>query len=382
MIPSQRHLFSLPRDTAYLNCAYTSPLLNSAAAAGQKAVAAKTAPWAIRPDDFFSTLETVRALFARIIDATPDQVAVIPAVSYGIALAARILPVAKGSSIVVLADQFPSNIYSWRRKAAENGAEITTVQHPADSNWTRALLEAIDKRTAVVAVSNCHWTDGTLIDLDQIGEKCRAMGAALVVDGTQSLGAMPFSVPRSQPDFLVTTAHKWLLGPYSYGFCYVNSRWHGHQPLEENWLNRAGSEDFSRLVDYRDDYQKGARRFDVGAASNFILSPVAAAGLRQIIEWDVSRVADTLAMRINAISGRAESMGWSVPQPQVRSPHMVGLRSPGGLADGIGDRLAAEKVFVSIRGDSIRVSPHLYTTDDDVERLFDVLEKNRPHRSA
>ena len=376
MIPCQRHLFSIPLDTAYLNCAYTSPLLKSAALAGKEAVAAKTAPWAITPADFFEALETVRAFFARIIVAPPGCVAVIPAVSYGIALAARTLPVEKGSAIVVLADQFPSNIYSWRRKAAENQADIITVKRPADGDWTRVLLTAIDRQTAVVAIPNCHWTDGTLIDVDQIGEKCRATGAALVIDGTQSLGAMPFSVPRTRPDFLITTAHKWLLGPYSYGFCYVDERWQGHLPLEENWMNRAGSEDFSRLVDYRDDYQEGARRFDVGAASNFILSPIVAAALQQIIEWDVAGVAAALSVKVDAIAARAEAMGWSVPQPQVRSPHLVGLRSPGGLAKGIGERLAAEKVFVSIRGDSIRVSPHLYTTDDDLERLFAVLEKN------
>jgi selenocysteine lyase/cysteine desulfurase len=195
---------------------------------------------------------------------------------------------------VVLHDQFPSNVYSWRSLAAQKNAVVKTVPRPVDNDWTPALLESIEDNTAVVAVSNCHWTDGTLIDLEKIGEQCRLKGAALVIDGIQSLGALPFSVERVQPDFLVAGTHKWLLGPYSFGFCYVDSRWHDGMGLEENWMNRADSEDFSRLVDYRDNYQNGARRFDMGESSSFILSPIAAAALKQILDWGVENIALTL----------------------------------------------------------------------------------------
>lgn len=377
MIPCQRDMFDLPEKVAYLNCAYTSPLLKTAQEAGRTAIQAKANPWTITSADFFTSAETARELFARLIGCNADNVALVPAVSYGIALAARNLPVARDQVIVILQDQFPSNVYPWLRVAHEKNAVVKTVQRPQDNDWTPAVLEAIDNNTAIVAAQNCHWTDGTMLDLVKIGEKCRAIGAALVVDGIQSIGAMPFSMDKVQPDFLVAASHKWLLGAYSFGFCYVAPQWHGGTPLEENWFNRAGSEDFARLVDYRESYQSGARRYDQGEASNFILSPIAAAGIRQILEWGVENIAGTLQNKTDAIAARAQQMGLSVAPTHVRAPHMIGLSKPGGFNKGLPILLAEDNVFVSVRGESIRISPHLFTDDEDIDRLFTVLEKGR-----
>jgi selenocysteine lyase/cysteine desulfurase len=176
-----------------------------------------------------------------------------------------------------------------------------------------------------------------------------------------------------QPDFLVTTAHKWLLGPYSYGFCYVSPRWQQGRPLEENWLNRDGSEDFARLVQYRQAYQDGAKRFDAGEASNFFLAPIAGEALRQILSWGVAAIAETLQTRTDTIAERAAELGLAVAPAAHRAPHMIGLRHPEGLPADLPARLAAAKVFASARGDSIRIASHLYNTDADVERLFHVL---------
>jgi selenocysteine lyase/cysteine desulfurase len=374
MIPCQRDLFAIPEDVAYFNCAYTSPLLKSAQAIGQDALARKTTPWELTTDFFFRDLNANRALFAALVEAAADDVALIPSVSYGIALAARNLPVNPGQSIVVLQDQFPSNIYVWQDLARERGAAVVTVPRPGDGNWTGAVLEAITPQTAVAALPHCHWTDGTLIDLVAVGDHCRACAAALVVDGTQSLGAMPFSVKAIQPDFLVTTAHKWLLGPYSYGFCYVAPRWQEGRPLEENWLNREGSEDFARLVQYRAAYQDGAKRFDAGEASNFILAPIAGEALRQILSWGVADIAASLRTRTDAIAERAAALGLAVAPAAHRAPHLIGLRHPQGFPTDLPARLAAARVFASARGDSIRIAPHVYNTDADVERLFEVLQ--------
>ena len=375
MIPNQRHLFDLPADVAYLNIAYTAPLLHAAANAGRDAIQAKQHPWTISSADFFSSIETVRSLFSEIVGCDSGCVAIIPAVSYGIALAANNLPIENGQSIVVLHDQFPSNVYSWRNAASQKKAVLKTVPRPADNDWTPALMDSIEDDTAVVAVSNCHWTDGTLIDLEKIGEQCRSKGAALVLDGIQSLGALPFSIKRVQPDFLVAGAHKWLLGPYSFGFCYVDPKWHNGKALEENWMNRADSEDFSRLVDYRDSYQNGARRFDMGESSNFILSPIAAAALRQILDWGVENIAETLQAKTDDIADRAEEIGLVVAPKHARAPHLIGVLKPGGFRKELPNLLAQEKIFVSVRGESIRIAPHLYTTEEDIERLFSALRR-------
>jgi selenocysteine lyase/cysteine desulfurase len=226
-----------------------------------------------------------------------------------------------------------------------------------------------------VAVQNCHWIDGTLVDLEKVGEKCRAMKAALVVDGIQSIGAMPFSIDRIQPDFVAAASHKWLLGAYSFGFCYVAPKWQAGTPLEENWFNRSGSEDFSRLVDYRESYQSGARRYDQGEASSFILAPIAAAGIKQILEWGVENISATLQSKTDEIADRAQQMGLSVAPPHLRAPHMIGVTKPGGFKKDLPLLLAQDKVYVSVRGESVRISPHLYINDGDIDRLFSVFEK-------
>ena len=376
-IPCQRDLFDIPEDVAYLNCAFTAPLLKSAAEAGHEAVATKANPWSITVDHFFLGLEECRKLFGRLIETHPDNVALIPAVSYGISLAAKNLPVSRGEEILVLADQFPSNVYPWMRVAGEKNAVLVTVSRPPDSNWSEAVLDRIGERTAVAALPTCHWTDGTTLDLVQIGQRCREAGAALVVDGTQSLGAVPFSVPEVQPDFLVTTSHKWLLGPYSYGYCYVAPERQNGVPLEENWMNREGSRDIARLVDYREGYQPGARRFDVGEASNFILTPIAAAALRQVLDWKPLSIASTLDELTGGIAQWAEESGFKIAARRFRSPHIIGLQKTGGFPKELPSKLAQQKVFVSVRGDSIRVSPHLYNNLKDLQRLFSALTFER-----
>jgi selenocysteine lyase/cysteine desulfurase len=375
MIPCQRDMFDIPENITYLNCAYTSPLLKAAQEAGRAAIQAKANPWTITSGHFFSSAETARELFARLVGCKADDVALVPAVSYGIALAARNLPVARDQSIVILQDQFPSNVYAWMRLAQENNAVVKTVQRPPESDWTPAVLEAIASDTAIVAVQNCHWTDGTLLDIEKIGAKCRTVNAALVIDGIQSIGAMPFSIDRVRPDFLVAASHKWLLGAYSFGFCYVAPKWQAGTPLEENWFNRAGSEDFSRLVDYRESYQTGARRYDQGEASSFILAPIAAAGIRQILEWGVGNISATLQGKTDTIADRAQQMGLGVAPVHTRAPHMIGVSKPGGFNKDLPQLLAQENIYVSVRGASVRISPHLFSTEEDVDRLFKVLEQ-------
>jgi selenocysteine lyase/cysteine desulfurase len=375
MIACQRKKFDIPKEVTYLNTAFTAPLMKSVQKAGNKALLSKVHPWTITADTFFRNLEDNRRLFSKLIRCTPDDVAVIPAVSYGIALAAKNIPVKKGQKILILEEQFPSNVFSWRKKAAASDADLTTIRRPNDSDWTTAVLKALDSKTAIVAVPNCHWTDGTLIDLVAVGRRCREHGAALVVDGTQSLGAMPFSVKDVQPDFLLTTSHKWLLGPYSFGFAYVAPKWQKGAPLEENWLNRHGSEDFAKLVVYRDDYQPGARRYDVGEASNFGLAPMAAAALTQILDWKVENIAQTLRRKTDGIATLAGEIGMSVASKTFRSPHLIGVKFSDALPDNLSARLATQNVFVSVRGDSIRISPHLYNTDADIERLFALIRQ-------
>ncbi len=374
MIPCQRHLFDIPEDIAYLNCAYMSPSLTSVTEAGLRALARKGQPWTIKPEDFFTTSEEARRLFAALIKARADDIAIIPATSYGLATAARNLPLHQGERILVLAEQFPSNVYTWREMAWEHGAEVITVNRPHDGNWTAAILDQLDERVAIAALPHCHWTDGGIIDLTKVGARCRAFGSALVLDITQSIGALPFDVTVIQPDFVAVGGYKWMMGPYSLGFLYVAPHRQAGRPLEQNWIARAGSENFARLIDYRDEYQPGARRFDVGERSNFALMPASVAALTQLLNWGVENIAETLAMTTKGIAERARNIGLAPMAAQDRAGHFLGVRFPKGVPDGLPERLADNQVYVSLRGDSLRITPHLHNNEGDVERLFSVLQ--------
>jgi selenocysteine lyase/cysteine desulfurase len=373
ILENQRKLFEIPEGVAYLNCAYMSPQLRSVREIGERAVTRKSWPWKITPDDFFADAEKTRALFAHLVGAGADGVALIPSVSYGIAVAAANVKVEPGEKILILEDQFPSNVYAWRELAAQKGTQLVTVPRPPDHDWTPAVLGHLDENTAVVAVPNCHWTDGSLLELRRIGGRAREVGAALVVDGIQSLGAHPFHVAEVRPDFLVASAYKWLLGPYGVGFLYVGEDYREGAPIEHNWINRRGSEDFSRLVGYQNAFQPGARRYDVGERSNFVLLPMANEALRQILDWGVENVSETIGELTDLIEEEAKKRGIEAIPAKRRARHMVGIKLGSAAPEDLAARLAGEDIFVSVRGESVRVSPHLYNTAEDVNRLFAAL---------
>lgn len=375
MIPSQRSLFDIPDDVAYFNCGYMSPLLNSVTQAGIEGIKRKANPWSLSPVDFFTESDTVRQLFADIIGARPNDIAIIPSASYGIGIAAKNLNLQKGQHILVLEDQFPSNIYAWQELAKENEAEIRTISKPADQDWTKVVLQSIDPKTAIATLPHCLWTDGGLLDLEKIGEALRSVGARLVLDVTQSLGAMPLDINRVKPDFLIAAAYKWLLGPYSVGFLYVAPEHQEGVPLEHNWLNRKGSEDFSRLVDYQDDFQPGAIRFDMGQRANFALMPMAVEALRQILQWGVQNIYDTLTHKTTAIAEQGLQMGLNSVPLEYRAGHFLGLQFDQGVPDTLLADLAKDRIYVSARGNSLRVTPHLYNTEEDADKLIYSLKK-------
>jgi selenocysteine lyase/cysteine desulfurase len=363
----QRHLFAIPDDVAYLNCAYLAPQLHSVSEAGLAAVRLKESPWEVTPDKFFAGSEALRSAFAGLIGADVEGVAFVPSVSYGVGVAAANLPL-DGRSVLMLAEDFPSDVYAWQL-----AGRVETVPRPKDDDWTAAVLDRIDPSVGVVAVPHVHWTDGGLIDLVAVGAAAREGGAALVVDATQSLGALPLDLDAVQPDFLVAAGYKWLFGPYALGYLWVAPQHREGTPLEANWINREASDDFARLIDYRSGYQPGARRYDVGERSNFVLVPMAQAALAQLTEWTVPAIAETCAALTAYLAEGAERLGLRTAPAHLRGPHLMGIRFPGGLPDGVAERLAEQRVYVSIRGDSVRVSPHVYNTTADCDRLLDAI---------
>jgi selenocysteine lyase/cysteine desulfurase len=357
------------------------PLPRTVQDAGIAGIARKADPASgIVAADFFSESSEVRRLFAQLIHATdPERIAIIPAVSYGIATAARNTPVAAGQNVVVCAEHFPSSIYTWRKLAKDTGAELRVVAIPEQPEgrgaaWNVRVLEAIDARTAVVSLPHVHWTDGTLFDLAGIGRAARSVGAALIVDGTQSVGALPFDVAEIQPDALICAGYKWMLGPYAIGLAYFGPRFDGGEPLEDNWIARRGSEDFQRLVDYDDEYGPGATRYDVGERSNFILLPMLIAALRLLLEWKPHRIQQYCRRLTAEPIQRARALGFTVEDEQWRGAHLFGVRTPAAVdLTRLNQALQRRGVFVSLRGSALRVSPNVYNDETDLAALIDLL---------
>jgi selenocysteine lyase/cysteine desulfurase len=224
----------------------------------------------------------------------------------------------------------------------------------------------------VVAVLAAHWTDGGAVELAAIADRAREAGAALVVDASQALGAVPLDLAAARPDFLVSVGYKWLLGPFALGYLYVAEGHRDGVPLEENWISRAGSEDFAALTVYQDRYQPGARRFDVGQRTHFETTAMAVAALRQLLDWEVPRIAATLGRLTDGIQRRVEALGLRLTTAD-RVPHMLGVAVPERARAAVAGALEEAGVHVGVRGSALRVSPHLWTTDEDVDRLVGAL---------
>ncbi|MCK5447074.1 MAG: aminotransferase class V-fold PLP-dependent enzyme [Gemmatimonadetes bacterium] len=357
-----------------------SPLLREVEEAGIEGMRRKRTPFETAPRDFFEDSDRLRDAFASLIGAPdPERVAIVPSVSYGITTVARNLNPPRGSNVVILAEQFPSNVYPWRRLADERELVLRTVEAPVTAGsrgaaWNEALLEAIDSSTSVVAVPLYHWMDGTRFDLEEVGKRARELGAALVIDGTQSVGAVPFDLSAVQPDALVCAGYKWLLGPYSLGLAWYGSRFDGGVPLEETWTSRPDSDDFRRIGDYRNDYRPGAARYDVGERSNFILVPMQLAAIRRILAWSPEAIQEYCRSITRDALTEAVSLGVTVEDEMWRGNHLFGLRLPAGVDPArLGPELEARSISVSLRGSAIRVAPHVYNGEEDLNTLVEAI---------
>jgi selenocysteine lyase/cysteine desulfurase len=375
ILKNQKQLFDIPSDITFLNCAYMSPLLKKVKQAGIEGINKRAAPWDIKIDDWFGPSEKLRELFARIVNGNKENIALIPSVSYGIAIAANNISLTHEQTILLLDQEYPSNVYSWRELSKRTGATIVTIKREDKQSWTAAIISKITPKTGLVAIPNCHWTDGSIIDLDLVSEQTRKVNAKLVIDASQSLGAYPIAVNKIMPDFLVTVGYKWLHGPYNLGYLYADDKYcKNGNPIELSWLNKKGSEDFTKLVAYTDEFKSGARRFDAGEFPNFTHLPMAIAALTQIIDWGVENIQETLAKLTIEIETRAKDLGLETPQHTNRVGHLIGIKFTESKVALLGKKLAENQVYVSFRGTNMRIAPHLYNDESDIDKLFDLLK--------
>lgn len=376
----QQHLFQLPNDITYLNCAYMSPLLKSVEEAGIVAMARKRNPTTIQANDFFADAEKLRGMVGQLINAPAEQIALVPSASYGLATAVNNLPLDNGGHALVVGHEFPSGYLTVKKWCERHGKDLRVVSAPTQDAvkgqlWNEALLQSIHDDTAVVLLSSVHWMDGTRFDLAAIGQKCKVHDAVLIVDGTQSVGAIGIDVQACCIDALICAGYKWLMGPYSTGFGYFSPRFNNGQPLEETWLNRNNARQFSELTAYADGYTAGAGRYNTGEYGNFILLPMFNAALEQILAWGTDSIESYCGQLTQPLVAFLREHGFGVEEDAYRSKHLFGVALPKHITmSQLTALLQEHQIYVSVRGQSLRISVHLYNTEKDIDKLMAVLK--------
>jgi selenocysteine lyase/cysteine desulfurase len=379
MLPCQRALFDIPREVCFLNAASWSPLPLAVQEAGRAAVARKGQPWKLPADFQPQQYERARKAAAALIGADSVDVSLIPSVGYGVATAGKVLTIPRGSRVLVLQDDHTSPVLEWMSRSQAGGFAVETVKQPADGDWTSAVMVAIDRSgaepLALVSISSVHWSDGGAIDMARIATAAKAKGSALLVDATHDVGIRRIDVKTLDPDFLIFPTYKWVLGPYGRAFMYVAKRRQNGVPLEQISGSRkaVSAED---TVYFRDiAYVEGARRYDMGERDHFISLEMAAVGMEMMAGWGNEPIVARLAMLTDKLADGLANTGVQVLDRKLRAPHVLSLYFPKGMATDLPKKLAAENVYAAPRLGRLRISPHVYNDEQDVERFVEVFRK-------
>lgn len=379
MLDSQRALFDMPRDVCYMNAAGWSPLPLKTQEAARAAVGRKGQPWTLPATIITDQNERARAAAARLINADPTDVALISSVGYGVATAAKIITIPRGSRVIVLENDHTSPVLEWMTRAEAQGFTVDTVRQPADGDWTSAVLAAIDRPgappVALASIASVHWSDGGMIDLDVVAKALRAQGAMFLIDATHGAGVLAMDVKTLDPDFVIFPTYKWLLGPYGRAFIYVAKRHQDGVPLEQTSLGRRSVKAEQEIYFLDTRYLPDARRFDMGERDHFISMEMASIGMEMMAEWGPAAVVTRLSAVTSSIAAGLADAPVTVHRALVRAPHILSLGFKNGMPAGLVEKLAAEKIYVAPRLGRMRISPHVYNDEEDVARFVGVMKR-------
>ena len=388
MLQAQTHLFDIAPGARYMNGAAYSPTLKASNQAGLDAINLKAQnPFTLEPYHHFDIPDQLRTEFAKLINSeSHNRVALMPAVSYGMATAAknlhRLPGISEKKEIVIVHDDFPNNYFTFKKAAEQLGLTLRIVGPTEGStntgaDWHEKIMEAVGPQTAILVATHVHWIKGIRFDLEALGKHCRENGALFVIDGSQACGIEPLDVQKVQPDAYFSAGYKWLLGVYGSSFGYYGPFFDNGEPIEESWMNRMESNEFSRLTRYVEEYRPEAQRYNTGEFSNFIHVYMMLAALKQLNEWGVDNIR---AYSDSITAGPIEQLkehGFSFELEPYRTNHLLGIGLPAGVnSEHLKAKLAEEKIYISIRGAGIRVSTHVYNTEEDWERLVVLLNSS------
>ncbi len=377
MLASQRDLFDIPRDICYLNSASYSPLPLQTLQAGRDAVGRKGQPWTLDAGFAGRQHDRARIAAARLINADAADVALIPSISYGVATAAKLLTIPRGTRVLVLENDHSSPMLEWQTRADAQGFAVETIRQPDDGDWTSAVSTAIERPGAppvsLASISSVHWSDGGQIDIEKVAAALRRQGALFLIDATQSAGVLPLDVRQLDPDFVIFPTYKWLLGPYGRAFLYIAKRHQDGTPLEQTSAGRRDVRAENAIYFSDTRYVGDAARFDMGERDHFVSLEMASIGMEMIAEWGAAAITQRLAVLTERIAEGVRDLGVSVPQRHLRAPHILSLGFKDGTAKTLVEGLATEGIYVAPRLGRMRVSPHIFNNEADADRFVEAL---------
>jgi selenocysteine lyase/cysteine desulfurase len=361
-------------EAIYLNAASTGPLPERTLRAQEAYSRKRAAPFRLSHEEQFAVLDDARARITTLIGAERGSVALSVNTGAGINLAARGLPLGRGDVVVIPDLEFPANVYPWMAASRARGFTLHIVPARDGLLDEDAVLAAIDQTSArVLALSWVGFATGFVADLDRIGAACRARGVTLVVDGMQGVGALPLDVRRLRIDLLACGGQKWLLSPWGSGFTYVRPEiLETIAPQPVSWMGVRGSDDFSALLEYDLTWREGARRFEQITVPFQDFAGMAAS-LALLQELGMDAIVAHVAQRVAQLAAGAERAGVAVVTPAGRRAGIVTLR-PGDVV-ATAARLRDARVVHSVREGTIRLSPHCYTTSDEIQVALDALDE-------
>ncbi|HWA16106.1 MAG TPA: aminotransferase class V-fold PLP-dependent enzyme, partial [Gemmatimonadales bacterium] len=364
-------------DTVYLDHASIGPLPERTRKTVEAAAARRARPFEIGPADQFGGLAKGRELAARLIGAEPGEIALATNTTFGISIAARALPFRPGDIVLVSDREFPANVYPWKR-LADRGVTMELVPVTAEGWPDEARLHERlrDPRVRCLAVSLTQFASGYTVDLRAFSEVTRKNGQFLVLDAIQGIGQIPFDVKQTPVDILACGAQKWLLSPWGSGFMYVRRELIPQlEPAIASWMAFEGTDDFSTLVQYREEFRRDARRFELITLpfQDFVAMNQS---LDLLLGLGIENIQAHLRTLVRPLLDWADQHGVRVASP--RDAHGCGIvcLAPDRLVESH-KALRAERIFCSLREGSIRISPHCYNTVDEMHRVTDTLDRLR-----
>jgi selenocysteine lyase/cysteine desulfurase len=355
----------------YLNCAFHGAMPRVAVEAIEEALELKKTPHLILDEYHFTYPDAYREAMAEMIGAEAEDVAVANSATQGTMILAGGLDWREGDEVIIPRGEFPSNLFPWR-SLAERGVVVKEVDLSDGARSLERIDAAMTTRTRVVSVSWVNYSSGVRLDLQPIGDLCHQLGALFAIDASQGIGGLPFDVRETAVDLVACAGYKWLLGPYGVGFAWVEPSLSEQLAVTNiNWCSLVGARNFSRLSECELVYPPGAGRFDVNEPGNFFNMAGAAAAARYLLEIGPAAVeAHSKALLARVVENLPESMhSLAAPDPTYRS----NILCIGGSDDATFGRLVAADIYLSRREGALRISPHLFNTENDIDLLLEAL---------